>query len=432
MKRSTEILGGAAFTLFFTALAGWFFCLAKISVDFSAMYIDYVWLALAALAAFAVNSLLMRRGAALQLFLIVQILMIAAGAFLFVHSVALEPHKTRTVVLNCIIYCITFPVTGYIAYEAPKKNGLLILFDLSACGIAILLLLDRVLGLPAARSTIVMGAIALAVTLLALISERAGRYHAGQENVRGSGVGGKVLLGILFAAVVGLTAAVAAVASVGIRRVSEGIVAALRWIWGVILAALKFIYRMIEDFFEWLSQFMKDEPVEAIAAPEMGGSYDFTAEEVQMVLPPWVTWAAIALGVLLLAFILWRLRKRHFNVNVRRVLRKPVSARRENGAGEALRELLNKLWAELRFRWACVFRRNTAPGLLVWCEHKASKADARRAGESGEAFLLRLSEKPECAPLRELASLVERTFYAPNRVEVPRELCRTIRKIKFT
>jgi len=431
MKRSTELLAGAAVTLFFVGLSGWIFCLSKVNTAFTVMHLAYVRLALAALAAFVINDLLMRRGAPLPLYLTVQLLLVIGAAVLFTHSVTLEPYRARTVILNCIIYCIAFPATGYAAYEAPKQSTLLIFFDVSAGGIAILLLLDRYLTLPAARETLLLCAAVLLVTLLALISQRAGRFHGNRENVRGSGIGGKLLLAVLFAAVIGLTAAVAAVASVGIRRVAGWIAAALDWLWNGIVFVLRLLYRGLEALMNWLSQFAKPMPAEAIPGSEMGGSADATMEQIEVAFPPWVLWTLIALGAVIFVWLLFQLRRQRFHRSVRAV-KKPMAARRENGAGDAVRALLRRILTALRFRADCIFRRNTPAGLLLRCQRKAKKICPRRTGESGEEFLLRLADRTGAAPLRELASLVERTFYAPGLVTVPRELQRSIRSIKFT
>ena len=432
MKRSTEYISGAAVVLFLVAAVGWLLCLAKLNTNFSVMRINYLFLALSALAAYTVNCLLMRRGVALQLYAALQFVLIGGAVYVFLHSVVLEPMRLRTIIIICILYALVIPASGFVAYEAPKQSTLQLIFDVSATLTAILLILSCILELPAARSTVCICAAALLLSLIALISERAGRYHAGQESVRGSGVSGKLLLGIIFAAVVGLTAAIAAVASVGIHRASAAIVAALKWTWGIILSILRWVYRMIEAFFIWLSQFFTPDPMEAIPGTEMAAMPDLEIEQMEAVLPPWVKWAAIAIGIALLALLFWKLRKHRFDRVQKVVLRKPTMARRENNASRALRELLHRFAAELRFRLNCVLKRNTAPGLLVWCERKAPRKEARRSGESGEEFLRRLAETPEREALRELASLVEQSFYAPKALPVPRELVHSVRKIKFT
>jgi len=432
MKRSTELICGAAIVLFLVSAAGWMLCLSKLNTDFTAMHIQFVFLALYALAAYGVNCLLMRRGVALQLYAAAQLVMIAGAVFVFIKSVSLEPFVLRTMLINCIMFSLVIPISGFVAYEAPKPSSLQLIFDVGASLTVIMLLLANFIDLPAAGPTAVLGIAALLLTLLALISERAGRFHAGQESVKGSGISGKLLIGVIFAAVVGLTAVIAAVASVGIRKFSAALVAALSWTWHLIVSILKWTYHVIEAFLLWLSQFFRPEAVEVLPDAAMAPTQNVEIEQMETVLPPWVTWAGIAIGVVLLALLFWKLRKHKFSRVQKVIIRKPTMARRENNASAAFRDLLRRLSAAMRFRMHCILKRNTAPGLLVWCERRAPKAEARKIGESGEAFLRRLAELPGCAVLLELAKLVETSFYAPQSPNVPRELCRAIRKIKFS
>jgi len=432
MKSSTQWISGASVIIFFVAGAVWLLCLSKINTDFSVMRINYIYLLLAALAAYIVNTLLMRRGISLQIYAAVQIVMMAGAVFVFLRSVTLEPLMLRTMIINCVLYVLIFPVSGFFAYEAPKNSTLLVTFDLSASLMAILLILDHLMHFPAAGAATVMCVISLLFSLLALIAERSGRIHVGRDNVSGSLVSGKLMLAVLFAAVVGLTAAIAAVASVGIRRASAGIVAAILLLWSVILSVLRWLYRMFEQFMYWLSQFF--EPVEADVMPatEAAPPVDISIEVVEATLPPWLTWAAIGIAVAFVIFCFWKLRNHKFNRVMHEQLRKPTSAHRKNGAGQALRWALQQFFDNLQFRLHCILRRNTVPGLLIWCERNSDKENARRPGESGEAFLRRLADTPEREALTELADLVEQAFYAPGTAAVPAGLPRRIRRIRFS
>ena len=197
--------------------------------------------------------------------------------------------------------------------------------------------------------------------------------------------------------------------------------------------AFLWLFGLLERFFTWLSQFMDDSPMEAVGAMPMGGGVGDGMEEVDVTLPGWL-WvipAAIALGVIV--FIALKLRK-HSAVRIQTLSRPVVKARRESGLADALRALWAKLKTELLFRWNCLSKPNSASALLVYWEKKAPRELKREAGESGEAFLLRLSallDEGERESLRSLAGYVERSFYSPTPESVPRKLAKEIRKLKL-
>ena len=432
MRTPNRLLGVIAVAVFFTALSGWFFCLSRINSEFDAMHLRILPLLLAPLAAVAADALLVRRGVSLRLYLVVQALLVAGAAFLFPRCISLTPYKLRTVVLNCVLYCMTFPATAFAAYEPPKKESLLTLFDLSAAGIAVLLIIGSIRPLPALEDACVLGAVSLGCVLLALVAERAGRVRNGQESVRGSGAGGGIMLGVLFAAVVALTAGGAAVLSVGLQRTAAAVVAAMRWLLGAFLSAVRFLYRILLVIAEWLSGFLREQPGLDAPGQEMPMMPEFGMDQIPLTVPSWFLWVVVGIAAALFLLVLLLLRRRRLSRAAFVLRTQTVRARRSGGFGAALRSLLRKLCAALRFRALCILRRNTAAGLLVWCERHAPGPDARRTGESGEAFLRRLAEKPEASALRDLAALVERSFYAPGGAVVPAALRRSVRQIRFS
>ena len=103
MKRFTEFLSGSAAVLFQVALTGWMFALSRINFDFVAMDLNYVLLSAVILASFYINSIIMRRGLKVPLFVLLQIVFIAVGIFTFVKTTFIEPYELRTIIINCII-----------------------------------------------------------------------------------------------------------------------------------------------------------------------------------------------------------------------------------------------------------------------------------------------------------------------------------------
>lgn len=436
MKRSSEILSSVAAVLFHVALGGWLFCLSVISFDFEGMGLNFLLLSLAAVAAYGINCFLLKRGVPAPLYVVVQAVMTAAGAWLFVKTLYLEPFVLRTAVISCVIYCFVFPSTAYIAYFGVGKNGMLLRFDLLAVLMILLLLLSYFKDMPAFSSTLTMCALALAVTILAQISERAGRFSSGGSKVQGSAVGARVLLGAAFAFVLLLTGVITLLAFSGVESVSRFFAQVLTAAANGVKSALVFLYRQLERFMVWLASMMDDAPMEAAGVGMgAGGAAPIDYGEGELELPAWLAYAAAAVGAALFAWVLFRLRRSGLKKTGGRRLLRRVSAKRENGLSPALAGLFAAMGERLRYRIDCVRYRRTAPGLLVYCEKKAGKEQSRREGESGEEFLLRLARRREgedASTLRSLAEAVERTFYSPRPAPVSRELYAAVKKLKFT
>ncbi|MGN1001637.1 MAG: hypothetical protein ACI4PC_02610 [Oscillospiraceae bacterium] len=437
MKRSTEILNGLSALLFHVALTGWFFCLSILNVDFTAMSLPYALLFLAAAAAYGLNRLMVNRGVPAPLFVAAQALMVGAGAWLFVSTLRLEPYSLSTAIICCVIYCCAFPTSAFLAYYGVGKNGMLLRFDLLAIMMILLLLLSYYRTMPAFSSTLVLCGVALAAAVLSQIAERAGRYSAAGSSVQGSAAGGRVMLAAAIVFLLLLTGVIVLLAFGGLESVSHFFAELISAIVNGVKTALVFLYGQLERLMRWLaSQMGDDDPMEAGLGMQGGAATDVDYGEGELALPAWLGYAAIAVAAILFVWILFRLRRGGVKRMGRRTVRRRVRTKRESGLSLALAGLFAGLKGKLLYRVNCVRYRKTAPGLLAWCEKKAGGELGRRAGESGEQFLLRLAQSRdgdgEAPALRSLAEAVERSFYSPGPAPVSRELYAAVRKLKFT
>lgn len=433
MKRFTEILSGSAAMLFQVALTGWMFAMSEINFDFVSMELNYLLLSALMLLAYYLNILMMRRGIPVPAFAVVQAVFLAAGIFTFVKSVALEPFALRTVIINCIIYCLGFVVAAFLAWMPTNQNGLLLRFDVLAVMSIIMIVLDELLYMPGAGDCLGMCFICLALTLLACISMRSGALAGRGGAVEGNGALGRIMLFAVFG-IIGLLALLVIIyASSGVKSFSEFLLNVLTAIVNAVKAALLYVYGIVERIVRWLAQFADDTPMEAVGTESVGNVAIDMGEQAVGPVPGWIYYAlgAVALGIVV--YIIFKLRKyRTFKIysNVAIV----TGARRESGFLKALKELWGKLKTETVFRWNCLRYRRSAAGLLVWCERKAGEELQRRSDESGEKFLLRLGQSlggEAETVLTELAGYVERSFYSPLHAEVPPGLCKAVKKTKF-
>ncbi len=433
MKRFTELLSGSAAMLFQVALTGWMFALSEINFDFESMGLNYLWLSAVMLAAYYINMVIMRRGVSVPVLAIINTILVAAGAYVFVKSVYLVPFQLRTVIINCIIYCLGFAVAAFIAWSPTNQNGILLRFDGLAVMCVLLIVLDEILVLPGAGGALGMCFVCLALSLLAAISIKSGALMGRGGAVEGNAALGRILLFVLFGILGALALVVIIFAASGFKSFSQFLLNIINAIVGGVKAVLRFLYEMLERFVTWLAQFFDDAPMAAVGM-EPGADMNLPpGEEAMGSLPSWIYYVLIAIAVAAIVYIIFRLRK----VRTTKVVRKAVvvtSVRRESGLKKALKELWERLRTELRFRYNCLRYGRSAPGMLVWCEKHAAEGMGRKTHESGQSFLRRLgtelggeSEKN----LAELALLVERSFYSPKPATLPQELYRAIKKTKF-
>jgi len=433
MKRFTEYLSGSAAVLFQVALTGWMFALSEINFDFVSMELNYVLLSAVMLGAYYLNSILMRRGLSVPVFVLLQLLMLAVGIFAFVKSVHTQPYELRTVIINCIVYCLGFAVTIYLSWSPTNQNGVLLRFDALAIMIVIMLVLDHILVMPGARGCLSMCFVTLILTILSAVSLRSGALLGRGSAVEGSPAFGRIML-IVVAAVMALLAMMVIIFAAGeVKHFSDFLLNIITVIFSAVKTALLWLYSIVERFVLWLTQFMKDAPMESLGAESMGAMPEVPVEEGDISLPRWLYAIPATIVAAALAYVVFRLRKLRA-VTIRSRSRMITRARRESGLVEALQALWAKMREEIIFRWKSILYRHSSAGLLLWCEKKCPQELARSIGESGEFFLLRLGKSiggEGESHLAALAKLVELSFYSRKPATVPAELYKSIKKLKF-
>lgn len=434
MKRFTEILSGSAAVLFQVALTGWMFALSRINFDFISMELNYFVLSAVLLCAYYLNLIIMRKGIAAPLFIIIEIAMVAAGVFAFIHSIETEPYELRTVIINCIIYCIGFAVAAFISWNPTNQNGVLLRFDALAIMIVIVLVLDHFIGMPAARGCLNMCYVSLVLTLMSAVSIKAGALGGRGSAVEGNGVLGRVLL-IILAGIMALIALLAVIyASSGVKSISEFLLSLIKTCLNALKSAFLFLYGLLEKFVLWLSQFSKDVEMEPAGMPQGVGNPDIEAvQQMDISVPGWIYALLAAIALAVLVCILFRLRKLK-TAKLRPQAAVVIKVQRRSGLADALRALWDKIKAALAFRWNCLRYRKSPAGLLAWCEKRGKEEFARLEGESGEVYLLRIAQLiggESGKALSTLACAVERSFYSPRSEGVSKELFREVRKVKF-
>lgn len=151
-------------------------------------------------------------------------------------------------------------------------------------------------------------------------------------------------------------------------------------------------------------------------------------------LPRYFLYIALSIGALWLVRFLLSMRREKvakavpdYSVN--------TTAKRTGTLSSGLKQLFRDILQWIHVQHLTFRCRKTAPGLLLWCQRHASWEHRPRVGESGPAYLLRLSELTEIPAqkeaLQELSRLTELSFYSTEPAYVPPDLYKTVRQCKL-
>ncbi len=209
--------------------------------------------------------------------------------------------------------------------------------------------------------------------LFALMLIRGGE----QRKLRGALLGSGLVLA--FGAVAAL---LAALFSGGIRQLVN-----------ILLLCLRYIGRAIDAIFTFLINLLPSkhydyelpEPIEGAALPPME-DMGFELMDPQVIII-----AALALGfAAALAAIILHIARGKRPVNMRRIGGEKNIKRRRTGLGTVLAKAFKALWARINFFFACIVKRNTAPGLLLEIEKRSrAQLHGRSQSETCREFLSR-------------------------------------------
>ncbi|MCD8192402.1 MAG: hypothetical protein LUD55_06395 [Oscillospiraceae bacterium] len=435
MKLSTRIVSGIASGLFLTAVLGWLVCLSHINNHAEVLALNYPLLAAVIAAAFLLDLLMVEKNIPAPLYITAQLVFGAAAVWSFTAAFTMiEPYKLGTVIIFSAFWCVFVISMAFVASMPSTRSAMTGRFDILALMLVVLFVLDKLVTLSNAVQAELMCGAALAVCVMALVSDSVGRVGV-RGSAKGAGAAGRLMLAAAAAVIAALAAGVYFLASGRVHSLTELIKSAALACWGGIKAAAAWLWQMFDRFMTWLVSFVDPMEMEAV-----GGSTE-TASDVAVdmsgmdVSVPWYFYAVlIAVAVALIIFIIWKLRGLRVG-RAAKPRRRAASAKRDSLFASTLSSLLDNWRAALRYRVNCVRLRRTAPGLLALCERRAPAQAKRRSGESGERFLTRLAaSRPDDtsrAALTELAELVERAFYAPAPAAVPAELYKAVRAIRF-
>ncbi len=434
MKRSTQVISGIAGCLFFTSLLGFLVCLSRVSNHSDLLSPNYPLLAGILVITFLLDLLMTGKGVPAPLFIVLQIFFCALNALSFLAAFTMDPVKRGTIVLFCTIWVIFYLAAVYTLGVPTSHSSMSGRFDFLTIMMIILFFLDRFIVLSNAIQAEWMCGIALIVCVLALISDNLSRSSAGGSSKQAKKNGRLLLVGVT-AFIVLLAAIVYIMGSGRIRSFSElirtaflgilhGIRALTSWLWSVFDMATHWLASVVH----FSNEMVQDEE-EVISTGDV--LLEFNGSNISV---PWYFYLILSLiAVAVLILLIWKLhgvritRRSHSN--------RSTKAQRDSQFSSECNSFIARFRSMISFRIQCIKLRHTAPGLLLYCERHVPHSAKRKAGESGESFLIRLTNftesEEEKATLKELAVLVERTFYAKGHETVPDTLYHAVRSIRY-
>ena len=434
MKRWTELISGSAAVIGGIALTAWIFCMGGIDFQFNEMHLNLVYLTLFSLAVYYMDCFLCSRGLSLGIYAFIQLIFAGAGVALFLFCARLDPAKASTVGISAAVYAANILAAAYIAALPVGRGSLTIRFDCLVLMLAILLLLDNYKSFLMTHTAAAACLIAAAATLAALAAQRAEREETKNTAV-GNKRAGRIALAAATAAVAAAAALVLAAASGGMSWAAQKGLQFIKWCAAAVKNAAKFIMGVLERILRWLAQFINTDAAQPGIAVSDQDAPGMGFEGAESALPPYMLYIFLGVVVLLLAFVLFKLRREKI-VRTRRVRVYRGRERRTSHMGAAIMGVLKAIVDRIKYYVNCIRYRRTAPGLLVWCEHRAKGEWRRYPGESGENFLRRLSENSQLndaqrEAVRELGAAVEEAFYSGRPVTLRSELYKRVKECSF-
>lgn len=433
MKKANQILPGCAMAVSYTAFLSWLFCMLQIDGEFTALAFSPLPLAFFYIAIYLFNCFLTKKNASLGLYVAFQLFFGAAAVALFLVTSKMEPIKTGNLILMGIFLFAGAIGCGYSATETYTPKKLIFYFDSVIVLLILLMLLDHLLTLSMVSMVMYVCFAAIALDIISLIASRLKQgQHPGQP--RSAVLLGRIAVAALLVIILLLAFGLVSLGADSANSLSQAIVELLQNLGRTLKQLGSGFMRLLERFLTWLISFLPEPQNDTVELVSETTGIEGNYQSSKIPIPKWI-WYIIGAAVLL-GLIKFLLSMRKEKVDEEAITDQSVTQSARTGTLlSGLRELWALLCGKLRFFFLRIRNRNTAPGLLLWCESHAPKSGGRQPGESGSAFLLRLSqlELPEeqRKALRTLSAIVEQSFYSPQSPPLPAGLSKVIHRCKF-
>ena len=428
MKRTTAAVCGLSRILFAAGVFCWFFYFFVVITEPEKVALSAAVPAACLAVSYCAGLFASRRGMKLLYYILLQLLICAAGILVLQYALKAEPDVFNLRLTSSLALAVSTAVCAKAAASEIRAEEIAHRFDAGLILCAVLILADHYLKSAYGKTALTVLAAAMLLLLLSLTMIRTDK-NAALGSAAGKAI--PVILIIIIALIAGVFAALGTGAA---QTAAGALVSVVRGFFDLIASGAVFLWSRWEAFCSWLaSKFEPGEaiPINTVVPDDSTDIPEPTEPSHTSVIVLYVLTALLAAAVI--AAFIYAIRRSR--------LRRMKSARlnnrlavRKGSASEGLGKALSALAVKMKYRLDCMRFRNTPAGLLAWCEGRVPRADRKRPDETGPGFVLRLAEGQSGSAadaLKRLAELLEKAFYSPASAEADPALCSAVRKCRF-
>ena len=363
-----------------------------------------VWIGCLALQ-FVLSYGMMNTGISMNLYLVFQVVAVAAGAyFTYQSSACLEtldmgsvmaaaPGEPRSAMVYLMLCVAASGIhSGWMAWRLPSSNTVLRYVDCLI--VALAFYLYAVYGTEMIQDATLVG-LSLAAILLDLLTVNQLRTREECPFViQGAGNGARLMLLVLFVVCMLVTGGIVGLAFGQVHSLVDLLLVILAGIWRVVYAVAGAVGMVLGYILFFVIALLPNAPPGARtrAAELVSQGTEKLEEYVGSAVPPWVVWLVLAVlavaGVLVLLY-----QFRHIRLKAVRLQRGRRKVVKKSHVLSALAALAAGAMARIRFEIRYLRHRKTPQGLLVLAERTGKHLHLGRGpGESPGGYLRRLAE----------------------------------------
>ena len=416
MNRKSDYLGGLSLILSVLSVYALLFALEPVTYSYKSISLRLMPMMLLLAAVFLLDRWLLTHRANLTLFLGLQILFMAAAARLFFYVLQMDPIRFGKVLFFCIFYAILVPIASYIAYFPVKMPVILGCFDVMAFLLIVSLAISRQEASSLLLQTTELCLFSMILSLITLIRMRTEEMiECG--GIVASSLAGKISMLLFLLLLAALALFFAVISKSGSYMAGKTAKDAIQGGLGGIGGLASFLYQKSEAFFIWLFSLLHLKMPQTIAesADSTVAATASATESGRLELPFWIRPLGVAVLLLGLAFLLFRLRHIHFERREEGEAKRKKNVQKSGSSGAYYKGIFAELLSEIHFRIGCRKKKNTPEGRYLMIERAYRKSNPRQPSQSGPEYLRMLAEKEEDQQKAEgflqLANLLEKSLY---------------------
>lgn len=365
-----------------------------------------------------VNEFLSRHSPSLLFYGLVNAALLLIGRHYILAHTAFIPGSQGFPVLLSMLMIAGGAHAAFASYKLPGSDFFVRMTDILIIAASLYMFAAFCMGHAFHMPVLLFVLLTFALLLITTAALRAGGES--DSVIRGTGIGGWLVLAALLALCLLFTSALLSLGSGHVNSLVDVLSMLWQASFSALSACMKALAYLLAFFIRPGSMRREYAVSDGAALPEM--EIGDAAPP-----PPWVTYVMFALfaALILVAFaaIIWALH--NTKLSRRRTKRRRRRVVRKSHFFSALRNLIMQIAACISFELACFFGRRTPQGLLILAQRTGALHKLpRKKSESGGAYLRRLhgvlTAQKEPSSLDALAAALDAIFYGGKQITLTR------------